>query len=136
MNPQGFSGDDLMMKTSSVSSVTMEPLPDEVLLRILHHLGPEDLILASQVSESWNRVARDSSMWKDVALTWRNFPNTAKIQSYVSRVLGRFSPQLPEQLYPPLSTKPPSLQSSGFRSWVENEPPGGGQCGRTVCRPG
>ena len=93
MNPQGFSGDDLMMKTSSpVSSVIMELLPDEVLLKILHHLRPEDLIVASQVSETWNRVARDSTMWKEVALTWRNFPNTAKIQSYVSRILGRFSP--------------------------------------------
>ena len=90
MNPKGFSGADFMMKTSSVSSVIMEPLPDEVLLKILHHLGLEDLILASQVSETWNRVARDSTMWKDVALTWRNFPNTANIQSYVSRIIGRF----------------------------------------------
>ena len=91
MNPQGFSGDDFMMKTTQISSVIMEPLPDEVLLKILHHLGPEDLILASQVSETWNRVARDSTMWKEVSLTWRNFPNTAKIQSYISRVIGKSS---------------------------------------------
>ena len=91
MNPQGFSGDDFMMKTTQISSVIMEssPLPDEVLLEILHHLSPEELILASQVSETWNRVARDSTMWKQVALTWRNFPNTTNIQSYVSRVIGR-----------------------------------------------
>ena len=67
----------------------MEPLPDELLLKILHHLGPEDLILASQVSETWNRVARDSTMWKQVALTVRNFPNSTNIQSYVARVIGR-----------------------------------------------
>ena len=78
-----------MMKTAQISSVMMEPLPDEVLLKILHHLSPEDLILASQVSETWNRVARDSTMWKQVALTVRNFPNTTDVQSYITRVIGR-----------------------------------------------
>ena len=67
----------------------MEPLPDEVLLKIFHELPPEDLIVASQVSETWSRVARDSTLWKEVALTVRNFPNTTNIQSYVSRVIGK-----------------------------------------------
>ena len=67
----------------------MEPLPDEVLLKIFHHLPQEELIVASQVSETWSRVARDSTLWKQVALTVRNFPNTTNIQSYVSRVIGK-----------------------------------------------
>ena len=78
-----------MMKTNKISSVIMEPLPDEVLLKIFHHLPQEELIVASQVSETWSRVARDSTMWRQVALTVRNFPITTNIQSYISRVIGR-----------------------------------------------
>ena len=67
----------------------MSALPDEVLLKVFSLLGTEDLVLASQVSRAWSRVARDFTIWRQVRLTVQNFPNTTNIQSDVTRVIGR-----------------------------------------------
>ena len=71
-----------------VYSVRMSALPDEVLLKVFSSLDTEDLILASQVSRAWSRVARDFTMWRQVTLAVKNFPNTTNIESYVNNVVG------------------------------------------------
>ena len=66
-------------------------LPEEVLLKVFSNLGPEDLILASQVSKTWSRVAGDYTMWRQVTLTVQKFPNTTNIESHINKVIGRES---------------------------------------------
>uniref|UniRef100_A0A2L2XX96 Putative f-box and leucine-rich repeat protein 5 n=1 Tax=Parasteatoda tepidariorum TaxID=114398 RepID=A0A2L2XX96_PARTP len=54
-------------------------LPHEVILHIMSYLNPKDVIRCSQVSRSWNEIAWDSSLWKDIYPcfwahgTWENY---------------------------------------------------------------
>jgi hypothetical protein len=44
---------------------TLNDLPDEILLKILSHLGPEDLSFnVTRVCKRWNRLAKDKILWK------------------------------------------------------------------------
>jgi hypothetical protein len=46
----------------------MKDLPDEILLKILSHLGPEDLSLnITKVCKRWNRLAKDKILWKKLS---------------------------------------------------------------------
>ena len=67
----------------------MSALPDEVLLKVFSLLGTEDLVLVSQVSRAWSRVARDFTIWRQVRLTVQNFPNTTNVERYVNSVVGK-----------------------------------------------
>jgi len=55
---------------SELSVTASEPmsinhLPDEILLQVLSHLGPEDLCLnIAKVCEKWNILAKDMVLWK------------------------------------------------------------------------
>uniref|UniRef100_A0A8C6U007 F-box/LRR-repeat protein 5 n=1 Tax=Neogobius melanostomus TaxID=47308 RepID=A0A8C6U007_9GOBI len=39
-------------------------LPTEIMLRLFHYLGPEDLCHCSQVCTSWSELAKTGSLWK------------------------------------------------------------------------
>jgi hypothetical protein len=44
---------------------SINDLPNEILLRILSHFGPEDLcLIISKVCERWNALAKDVVLWK------------------------------------------------------------------------
>jgi hypothetical protein len=60
--------------TISESSITdSEPrsindLPDEMLLKILSHFGPEDLCLKiAKVCERWNNLSKDVALWRNLS---------------------------------------------------------------------
>jgi len=47
---------------------SLNDLPDEILLNILSHFGPEDLCLnIAKVCERWNALAKDVILWKTIS---------------------------------------------------------------------
>jgi hypothetical protein len=47
---------------------TLNDLPDEILLKILSHFGPEDLcFIIAHVCERWNALAKDVALWKKLS---------------------------------------------------------------------
>jgi hypothetical protein len=48
--------------------MSLNDLPDEILLKILSHFGPEDLCLViAKVCEKWNSLAKDVVLWKTLS---------------------------------------------------------------------
>ena len=46
----------------------LNDLPDEILLKILSHFGPEDLcLIIAKVCEKWNVLAKDVVLWKKLS---------------------------------------------------------------------
>jgi hypothetical protein len=46
-------------------SSSINDLPDEILLKILSHFGPEELIFSlADVCQKWNALTRDVTIWK------------------------------------------------------------------------
>ena len=52
----------------------METLPDEVLVKIMTNLSPDQLITVGEVSQTFSRVSSDPSLWKTISLT-KNEPS-------------------------------------------------------------
>jgi len=58
---------------SETSVIACEPrspndLPNEILLKILSHFGPEDLcLIIAKVCERWNVLAKDMILWKTLS---------------------------------------------------------------------
>jgi len=47
---------------------SLNDLPDEILLKILSHFGPEDLcLIIAKVCERWNALAKDVLLWKTLS---------------------------------------------------------------------
>lgn len=46
------------------SSTHISQLPTEILLRLFHYLGPDDLCRCSQVCSSWSELAKTGSLWR------------------------------------------------------------------------
>lgn len=46
------------------SSTHISQLPTEIMLRLFHYLGPEDLCRCSQVCSSWSDLAKTGSLWR------------------------------------------------------------------------
>jgi hypothetical protein len=48
--------------------MSLNNLPDEILLEILSHFGPEDLcLIIAKVCEKWNIFAKDIILWKKLS---------------------------------------------------------------------
>jgi len=47
---------------------SLNGLPEEILLKILSHFGPEDLcLIIAKVCEWWNALAKDMALWKKLS---------------------------------------------------------------------
>jgi hypothetical protein len=47
---------------------SLNDFPDEILLKILSHFGPEDLcLIIAKVCERWNTLAKDVLLWKTLS---------------------------------------------------------------------
>ncbi|KAF7652985.1 hypothetical protein LDENG_00089100 [Lucifuga dentata] len=46
------------------SSAHISQLPTEIMLRLFHYLGPEDLCRCSQVCTAWSELAKTGSLWR------------------------------------------------------------------------
>jgi len=50
--------------------MSLNDLPQEILLKIFSHFGPEDLCLSiAKVCEKWNVLAKDTVLWKTLSYT-------------------------------------------------------------------
>ena len=61
---------DLCSEPSGIAreSTSLNDLPDEILLKILSHFGPEDLcLIIAKVCEKWNILAKDVVLWKTLS---------------------------------------------------------------------
>jgi len=58
---------------------SINDLPEEILLNILSHFGPEDLCLVAKVCERWNVLAKDVFLWKTLSYECNH-------SSYISRI--------------------------------------------------
>jgi hypothetical protein len=55
---------------------SLNDLPDEILLKILSHFGPEDLCcIIAKVCKRWNALAKDLSLWKTLSYEWDHPPD-------------------------------------------------------------
>lgn len=55
--------DDVIPQNDSLS---IESLPDEVMLKVFSHLNPQELSRSTQVSKRWNSLALDGSLWTEL----------------------------------------------------------------------
>ena len=52
----------------SVIARSLSDFPNEILLHILSHFGPEGLLLIiTKVCERWNSLAKDAMLWKTLS---------------------------------------------------------------------
>ena len=61
---------NLWSETSIIASqpTSLNDLPEEILLKILSHIGPEDLcLIIAKVCERWNILAKDVVLWKKIS---------------------------------------------------------------------
>ena len=71
---------------SEPSVIASEPtslndLPDEVLLKILSHFGPEDLcLIIGKVCERWNVLAKDVVLWKTLSYSCDDLTDISNIE--------------------------------------------------------
>jgi len=48
--------------------MSFNDLPDEILLKIFSHFGPEDLcLIIAKVCERWNVLAKNTVLWKKLS---------------------------------------------------------------------
>jgi hypothetical protein len=61
---------DVCSETSVIASQprSINDLPEEILLKIFSHIGPEDLcLIIPKVCERWNILAKDVVFWKTLS---------------------------------------------------------------------
>jgi hypothetical protein len=72
--------------------MTINDLPDEILLNILSYIEPQDLNrIIAKVCERWNAVAKDVSLWKDVCFTFEGETDINYIEEVRRTTLLLFS---------------------------------------------
>ena len=70
---------------SETSVIACEPrslndLPDEILLKILSHFGPEDLcLIIAKVCEKWNVLTKDKILWKTLSYSCNGSSDISRI---------------------------------------------------------
>ena len=69
----------------------MQPIPEEILLKIFHQVDQMELVSMSEVSPDWARISRDSSLWQNVSLTFRRtLPcQIQDVGNFVERLIGK-----------------------------------------------
>jgi len=58
---------------------SLNDFPDEILLKILSHFGPEDLCLIAKVCERWNALAKDVLLWKTLSYNCDRFADIHRV---------------------------------------------------------
>jgi hypothetical protein len=59
---------------------SINDLPDEILLKILSHFGPEELICdIADVCDKWKILSMDRSLWKEASYSWDNSSDMGRI---------------------------------------------------------
>jgi hypothetical protein len=72
--------------------MTINDLPDEILLNILSYIEPQDLyLIIAKVCEKWNALAKDVSLWKDLCYTFEGETDINNIEEVRWTTLLLFS---------------------------------------------
>jgi hypothetical protein len=60
---------------------SINDLPNEILLNILSHFGPEDLcFIISEVCERWNALSKDVALWKTLSYCCDKFADISRVE--------------------------------------------------------
>jgi hypothetical protein len=60
---------------------SINDLPEEVLLKIFSHFGPEDLcFVIPEVFERWNALSKDVSLWKTLSYHCGNADDISRLE--------------------------------------------------------
>jgi len=71
---------------------SLNDLPDEILLIILSHFGPEDLCcIIAKVCERWNILAKDKTLWKTLSYSCNDSSDINRIAEVRCTALLGFS---------------------------------------------
>jgi hypothetical protein len=71
--------------SSEPSEIASEPMsindfPDEILLKILSHFGPEELSFnIAEVCKKWNDLSRDVTMWKETCYSCDKYSDISRV---------------------------------------------------------
>jgi hypothetical protein len=66
-------------------------LPDEILLKILSHFGPEELIFnIGKVCKMWNALSRDLILWKEKCYNCDQNSDISRVSKVRCAVMLRF----------------------------------------------
>jgi len=59
---------------------SLNDLPNEILLKILSHFGPEDLcLIIAKVCEKWNALTKDKILWKTLSYSCNGSSDISRI---------------------------------------------------------
>ena len=112
---------------SERSVIASEPrsindLPDEILLKILSHFGPEDLCLTiAKVCERWNVLAKDTILWKTLSYSCDDDSDISHISKVRCTTLFGFGPNYLMNFAPPSVLKVRNFKEH-FGNWTSFHP--------------
>jgi hypothetical protein len=87
-------GEDVCTGTSVITSkpMSLNDLPDVILLHILSYFGPEDLcLIIAKVCERWNVLAKDKVLWKKLSYSCDRSSDISHIKKVRCTALLRFT---------------------------------------------
>ena len=69
-------------------TMSLNDLPDEVLLKIFSHFGLEDLcLIIAKVCERWNILAKDVVLWKNLSYECDSLTDISRIAEVRRNIL-------------------------------------------------
>jgi hypothetical protein len=73
-------------------SISINDLPDEMLLKILSYFGPEDLcLIIAKVCKQWNVLANNVELWKRLSYSCDDDSDISRIAQVRCNTLLEFS---------------------------------------------
>jgi len=97
---------------------SLNDLPEELLLNILSHFGPEDLYFTiAKVCERWNVLAKDMVLWKTLSYSCDRSSDISVIEEVRCTALLRFRTNWVTNFSPSGVLKVRNLEEH-FRNWT------------------
>jgi hypothetical protein len=101
---------------------SLNDLPDEMLLKILSHFGPDDLcLIIAKVCEKWNVLAKDIILWKTLSYSCDRFSDISRIAEVRCTALLGFRTNWLTNFAPSSVLKVQNLKEH-FRNWTAFHP--------------
>jgi hypothetical protein len=68
---------------------SLNGLPDEILIKILSHFGPEDLcLIIAKVCEKWNVLSRNMVLWNKLSYNCDRYSDISHISEVRCTIIG------------------------------------------------
>ena len=116
--------EDLCSESSVMASepTSLNDLPDEIVLKIMSHFGPQDLcLIIAKVCERWNILAKDVELWKTLSYFCDDYTDTSRIAEVRCTALLGFSIKQLTNFAPSSVLKVQKLKAH-FRIWTSFHP--------------